>query len=114
MQRRGKPEFGADEFRESLDPTHERVPRTEYGPELRGCFDAFVYLVLQHSDDEVGSAREMSVERSHAHSRTIRDLLRGRVHAAARKHGPGGLKQCDDIPLGVRPLTPGFVKTAAC
>src|SRR5664279_3267299 len=34
VQRRGEPAFGTDEVGEALDPTHERFPRTERGPEL--------------------------------------------------------------------------------
>jgi len=112
VKRRGEPAFGADEIREALDPTHERFPRTERGPEHFRSFDAFVDLVLQHGDDEVGSAREMPVERSHAHSRKIRDLLRGRVYTAAREHGLCGLHQCDDIPLRVRALTTRRIESA--
>src|ERR1017187_1308924 len=112
MQRRGEPTFGADKVREALDPTHERFPRTARGPEHFRSFDALVDLVLQHGDDEVGSAREMPVERSHAHSRKIRNLLRRRVHPAAREHGLCGLHQRDDIPLRVRALTPRRVDTA--
>ena len=112
VKRRGEPAFGADEVREALDPTHERFPRIERGPEHFRSFDAFVDLVLQHGDDEVGSPREMPVERSNAHSRKVGDLLRGRVNAAAREHGLCGLHQCDDIPLRIRALTPRRVDTA--
>jgi len=111
VQRRGEPTFGADKVRESLDPTHERFPRTEGGPEFFRSLDAFIDLVLQHRDDEVESARKMPVERSNAHSRKIRDLLRWRIHAAAREHGLGCLHQGDDSPPGVGAMTPRRVDT---
>src|ERR1700691_1807372 len=91
VQRGGEPALGGDEFREALGPPQERVPRTQCGPECRGSVDALVDLVLHYGDDEVGPAREMPVQRADAHSRTIGDLLRGRVHAAVREHGLGGL-----------------------
>jgi hypothetical protein len=106
VERRGKPLLGADEVREALDPTRKRFPRIKGGPELVCGFDAFVDLVLQHGDDEVGSAREMPIEGSNAHPRKIRDLLRGRVHTAYCEHRLCGLQQGDDIPPRIRALTP--------
>jgi hypothetical protein len=91
VQRGGETALGGDEFREALGPPQERVPWAQCGPERCGSVDALVDLVLHYGDDEVGPAREMPVQRADAHSRTIGDLLRGRVHAAVCEHGLGGL-----------------------
>jgi hypothetical protein len=113
VQRGGETALGGDEFGEALGPPQERVPWAQCGPERCGSVDTLVDLVLHYGDDEVGPAREMPVQRADAHSRKIGDLLRGRVHAAVREHGLGGLHEREDIPLRVRALPPRGVG-AAC
>ena len=84
VRRRGETTLDADEFSEMAELCREGLPRLMIRTECRRCARACVDLLLQHGDDQIGTAKEVLVKRPDAGE--VRNLLRRRVDTRSSEH----------------------------
>jgi hypothetical protein len=100
--------LGDQEVDEEVDPTRQGGVRcAAVRQQRRTCLSACLDLMSVDGDDEIGSRREVAVDRADANAGPGGDVAHGHIDAGSDESRGGRVQQCLLVTPGVGPLPRG-------